>query len=194
MIVMIEQTLVLVKPDGVYRGLVGEIIKRFEQRGLKIVGLKMIRANIDLIGKHYAPDEKWLESMGQKSKAAYKEKGIEVKDEDVVVGKRIRDMLMDYIGYGPVVAVILEGPHAVETVRKIVGPTEPRTAMPGTIRGDFSIDSYMLSDSNGRAVKNIIHASGTKEEADKEISVWFSPNEIYEYERAEEPHEFKKNF
>ena len=190
----IERTLVLIKPDGVSRGLVGEIIKRFEIRGLKIVGLKLIRANVDLIGRHYKHDPNWLKSVGAKSKAAYAKRGVIVKKEDIEIGEDIRNLLMEYIGSGPVVAMVLEGPHAVEVVKKIVGPTEPRSAPVGTIRGDFSTDSYMLSDELRRPIKNIIHCSGSIEEADDEISVWFSPNEIYSYERADESVAYRRTW
>jgi len=190
----VERTLVLVKPDGVARGLVGRVIKRFEDRGLKIVGLKLIRANTDLVGQHYKYNKVWLENIGKKSKAAYASKGIQVDKKNIEIGEDIRNMLMEYIGSGPVVALVLEGPHAVEGVRKIAGPTEPRGAPIGTIRGDFSVDSYMLSDDLGRPIKNIVHCSGSVEEADDEISVWFSPNEIYSYDRADIQEAYKKTW
>ncbi len=191
---MIERSLVLIKPDGVNRGLIGAIIKRFEKRGLKVVGLKLIRPNVDLVGRHYKPDPEWLKNVGIKSKKAYAERGIKVKKKDIDIGEDIRSMLMEYIGSGPVVAMVLEGPHAVKAIRKIVGTTEPMGAPIGTIRGDFSVDSYMLSDSRKRPLKNLIHASESIKEADDEISVWFSPNEIYDYERSDEAAAFKKTW
>jgi len=182
----VEQTLVLVKPDGVVRGLIGEIIKRFEQRGLKIIGLKMIKPNPELVGKHYLPDPEWLKSVGTKAKKAYEKKGVKVKESEIEIGKKIRRLLIDYLTQGPVVAMAIQGFHAVDVVRKIVGGTEPRTAPPGTIRGDFTVDSYYLSDDMGRPIKNVVHASGSVEEAKKELDVWFSPNELYSYERTDE--------
>jgi nucleoside-diphosphate kinase len=181
-----ERTLVLIKPDGVQRGLIGEIVKRFEQRGLKLSALKMVKGGEELIGKHYTDDLEWLESVGKKTRSSFAEKGIEMEETDKAIGLRIREWLMSYIGSGPVVAMVVEGNHAIEVVRKIVGPTEPRTAPAGTIRGDFSIDSYMLGDNLMRPVKNLIHASGNKKEAEEEIHVWFSEDEIHDYERSDE--------
>ncbi len=189
-----ERTLVLIKPDGVQRGLVGEIIKRFEQRGLKISALKMVEGGEEQIGKHYAEDIGWLKSVGKKTRKSFAEKGIEMEEADESIGRRIRAWLMNYVSSGPVVAMVVEGNHAIEVVRKITGATEPRTAPAGTIRGDFSIDSYMLGDNLKRPVKNLIHASGNKKEAENEIHVWFSEDEIYDYERADEKVEFHKTW
>lgn len=189
-----ERSLVLIKPDGVYRGLIGEVIKRFEFHGLKLVGLKLIRANLDLVGKHYKYDVAWLESVGKKSKEAYSKLGININKKELEIGEGVRSMLMEYITSGPVVAMVLEGPHAVEMVRKIVGPTEPKSAPLGTIRGDFSVDSYPLSDSQKRPIKNIIHCSGSVAEAKEEISVWFSPNEICIYDRPDEFIAYRKTW
>lgn len=157
---MIEQTLVLIKPDGVERGLIGEVIKRFEQRGLKIVGLKLTQINSDFSKKHYASH----------------------------IDKSFYNSLEEYILSGPVVAMIIEGLHAVEIVRKIVGGTAPRDAQLGTIRGDFAHVSFEYADSKKKSVKNLIHASGTVEEAEEEVALWFSINEIYSYNRTEDEH------
>lgn len=157
---MIEQTLVLVKPDGVARGLIGEAIKRFEQRGLKIVALKMTKINQDFSKEHYADHVK---------KGFYK--GLE-----------------EYIVSGPLVAMVIEGVDAIENVRKIVGATESKSATPGTIRGDFSHISYSHADKKGSAIKNIIHSSGNSEDAKKEISLWFSVDELHSYERGDDSH------
>ena len=185
-----ERTFVMIKPDGLERGLVGEITKRFEQRGLRISAIKMVTAGEDTIARHYTDDKEWLESVGQKAKSSFAKKGIEVKETDLEIGMRIRSLLVDYIKSGPVVVMVIEGNHAIEVVRKIVGSTEPRTAPAGTIRGDFSIDSYELGDNLKRPVKNLIHASGNKKEAENEIHVWFSEDEIYNYERADEKSSF----
>ena len=136
---MIERTLVLIKPDGVQRGLVGEIIKRFEGVGLKIVGIKMTWINEMFAEKHYS----------------------DIKERR---GERVFNALMELITMGPVIAMVLEGVDAVEIVRKICGPTEPRTAPPGTIRGDYAHVSFHYSDEVNQAVRNVVHASGTKEE------------------------------
>lgn len=176
MIMETEKTLILIKPDGVIRGLVGEVVRRFEQRGLKIVAMKMVRPNADTVGKHYTDSLEWLVSVGKKVPGV----GTEVEK-----GKKIRSMLMDYLTSGPIVAMVAEGYHAVDVVRKLVGGTEPRSSAPGTIRGDFTADSYSLGDNLKRPVKNIVHASDTVDNAKHEIKVWFSENEIFNYSRAD---------
>jgi nucleoside-diphosphate kinase len=152
---MIEQTLVLVKPDGVERGLIGEIIKRFEQRGLKIVGLKMVSVEPDFSKKHYAAHI----------------------DKDFYSG------LEEYVTSGPVAAMVVEGLHSVEVVRKIVGGTEPMSAPVGTIRGDFAHVSFAHADKEEKCVFNLIHASGNIDEANEEIALWFSIDELHSYKR-----------
>jgi nucleoside-diphosphate kinase len=157
---MIEATLVLVKPDGVMRGLIGEIMKRFELRGLKIAGLKMVRIDHDFSKQHY------VEHVG---KAFYK--GLE-----------------EFITSGPVVAMAIEGVDAVELVRKVVGATEPKSANPGTIRGDYAHVSYGHADEKGISIKNLVHASGNKEEAEREINLWFSIEELHSYSSVHDEH------
>ena len=163
---MIERTLILIKPDGVQRALVGEVIKRFENVGLKIIGLKMVWVDKDFAKKHYTDD-------------ITKRKG-----------EHVRTMLLDYITIGPVVAIVLEGIHAVELVRKLIGDTESRKALPGTIRGDFSHHSYAYADKKGVPVKNILHASGSVKEAKEEIKLWFSIDELHNYKTVHEQHTF----
>lgn len=187
-----EQTLIVLKPDAVTRGLIGEIIDRFERVGLKIVAAKMIRADDELAGKHYPADrESWLRGMGEKTLEDYKKFKVDPKkllgtSDTLEIGKMIRGWLIKYITSGPVLALILEGPHAVELVRKICGHTLPLNSPPGTIRGDLAYDSSFLANTGKRAIKNLIHASGSLEEATYEIPLWFKPSEIFEYERAEE--------
>lgn len=159
---MLERSLVLLKPDAVQRNLSGRIISRFEDAGLKIVGMKMIWVSNDFAKKHYAAHVK----------------------------KSFYPGLEKFITAGPVIAMVIEGLHAVEAVRKIVGPTEPRTAPPGTIRGDFAHHSYEFTDKKGIAIKNLIHASGTKEEAKTEVELWFKPEEIHSYKTVHEEHTF----
>ncbi|MCX8194378.1 MAG: nucleoside-diphosphate kinase [Candidatus Pacearchaeota archaeon] len=161
---MIQRTLVLLKPDAVQRGLTGRILERFENAGLKIVAMKMIWADEKLAAKHY-------NDLGER-------RGEEVK-------KRMVDFLTKT---GPVVALVLEGVEAVEVVRKLVGGTEPKTALPGTIRGDFAHLSLVYGDSKNKAVPNLIHASGSVEEAKKEIALWFKPQEIHSYKLSYEEH------
>lgn len=187
-----EKTLIVVKPDGVVRGLSGEIIARFEKAGLKVVGAKMISVSKELAEKHYPGDreELWV-GIGHKTLDNYKQfeaDAIELlgTDDPKEIGAMVRVWLLEYITSGPVFAVVLEGPHAVELVRKICGHTLPLQASPGTIRGDFSFDSSFLANTGKRAIKNLIHASGTKEEAEYEISLWFKGNELVSYTRVEE--------
>lgn len=159
---MREKTLVLLKPDAVQRGLMGRIISRLEDAGLKAVGMKMVWVKPEFAKKHYAAHLK---------KAFYP--GLE---------KMITE--------GPVVAMVIEGLHAVETVRKIVGPTEPRLAPPGTVRGDFAHHSAEYTNKQGKAIKNLVHASGNKKEAEAEIKLWFKDNELHSYKTVHELHVF----
>jgi len=186
-----ERTLVVIKPDAVKRGLIGEIISRFEKAGLKIVALKLVQPTKEHYNLHYPDSKEWLRKVGEKTLATYKEYGIDPKKElgttdKVKIGKMVKKWTVEFMSSGPVVAMIVEGPHAVENVRMIVGPTLPYKAPPGTIRGDFSGDSPALANAAKRAVKNLIHASGDKEEAQREIQLWFAPEEIHDYKRAEE--------
>lgn len=160
---MIERTLVLVKPDGVQRGLTGEILKRFENVGLKIVGMKMVWIDETFAAKHYS-------------------------DIQVRLGKKVFDALMELITMGPVVAIVLEGVDSVEIVRKLVGKTEPKLALPGTIRGDYAHVSIAYSDEVNQAVRNVVHASGNSEEAKTEIALWFTPSEIHAYPSVNDIH------
>jgi len=161
---MIEKTLVLVKPDGVERGLIGECIKRFEQRGLKIIGLKMVWASKDHALKHYTED------LAKRR------------------GEHVRKKMVTFITNGPVVAIAIEGINAIENVRKIVGPTEPKSAMPGTIRGDFTHITFEYADNSESALKNLIHASADENDAKSELSLWFAQEELHEYNGVHDKH------
>lgn len=189
---MLEKTLVVLKPDAVARGIVGDIISRFEKVGLKIVAAKFMNVSDELANTHYPVTRtEFIEGMGKKTLENYESLGIDPVAEfghaDAhKIGLEIQKWLVDMIKSGPVFAFVLEGPHAVELVRKIVGHTLPIKAAPGTIRGDYSFDSSALANSGRRPIKNLIHASGNKEEADFEISLWFQPEEIANYERVEE--------
>ncbi len=181
-----ERTLVLIKPDGVQRGLVGEILSRFEKCGLKVIGMKMVYPNEKLAGNHYIADEGWLNAVGEKAKAAYTKQGITVNKTNKEIGLEIRDQLIKYLVMSPVVAFVFEGHNAVKHVRKLVGATSPGDAAPGTIRGDYSFDSYALADKSGRPIQNLIHASGEVEEATREIALWFTKDELHDWERVDE--------
>jgi nucleoside-diphosphate kinase len=163
---VLQQTLVLVKPDGVARGLTGEVIKRFEQRGLKLVALKLVRVNMDHAKQHYTEDI--TERRGEK----------------------VRNQLLDFITGGPVVAMIIEGVDAIENVRKLIGATESKAAVPGTIRGDFTHVSYSHADEKDIPVRNVIHASADEADAKHEAALWFSVDELFDYRRADESHVF----
>jgi len=179
---MIEQTLVIVKPDGVQRGLLGEVLGRFEKVGLKIIGMKMVWADEELVGRHYEDDEAYLSGVGEKALENAKEKGVEMKETALEIGKRVRETNMKYISTGPVLAFVLEGNTAVKTVRNIVGGTNPLTADMGTIRGDLTIDDFSQADQESRSVRNLMHASGEVEEAEREIKLWFKEDELHKYQ------------
>lgn len=186
----IERTVVIVKPDGVIRGLTGEIIKRIEQRGLKIISLKMVQTTSEHIDKHYPKDEEWIKRLGEKAQSGFDALGIEMKDylgttDHREVGQQVRQGLLDYLTMAPVVAMIVEGVHAIESVRKIAGSSLPFKAEPGSIRGDFSVDSPTVANTQKRPVYNIVHASENVDEANNEIDHWFSPEEIHDYFRSD---------
>ena len=189
---MKEQTLVIFKPDSVVRGLVGEITSRFERVGLKIVAAKMMMVSRELADKHYpASRTAFIKGMGGKTLENYVELGIDpVKEfgsnDPQEIGLKIREWLVDMITSGPVLALVLEGPHAIELVRKMVGHTLPLKSAPGTIRGDYSYDSSYLANTGSRPIKNLLHASGELEEAKYEVDLWFTSGEIMSYERVEE--------
>jgi nucleoside-diphosphate kinase len=182
-----ERTLVIVKPDGVQRSLVGEIIKRFEQVGLKLVGMKMVLPTPEQVEQHYTLDPNWRRITGEKRIKAAREKGEQPPSEDPLeITAIILGHLKKYMTSGPVVAMVLEGAHAAPIVRKIVGGTEPLSTDVGTIRGDYVLDSYTMSDTDGRAIRNLIHASGSAAEGEMEIKHWFKPEELLDYRLVQE--------
>ncbi len=177
-----ERTLVIIKPDGIQRSLIGDVIHRYERVGLKLVGIKMMIPTKDLIEKHYTLDPEWRVKTGQKTIKSYMDKGLTPPSTDPVeITGRILNNLVNYMTKGPVVVMVWQGAHAVEIVRKITGGTEPVTSQVGTIRGDYVLDSYRMSDSDGRSVRNIVHASGSVKEADDEIAHWFKKEELFNY-------------
>ncbi|HRH22718.1 MAG TPA: nucleoside-diphosphate kinase [Candidatus Paceibacterota bacterium] len=182
-----ERTLVLLKPDTLQRSLVGEVIERYERIGLKIVALKMLVPSPDHIEQHYTIDPEWRKKTGEKTIKGYLDKGLTppitdpLKITELLLGK-----LKKYMTSGPVIAMVLEGAHAVAIVRKITGGTEPLTSDVGTIRGDYVLDSYYMSDLDKRSVRNLIHASGSVPEAQKEIVHWFSEKELIDYRHIQE--------
>ena len=160
---MLERTLVLIKPDGVRRGIIGQVLTRFENAGLKIIGLKLVHATREFAGRHYT-----------------------VEDISARHGEPVRQQLLDFITEGPVVAMVLEGASCVDVVRKLVGSTEPKSAPPGTIRGDFCHHGYDHVKEAGKCVRNVIHASATPEQAQTEVALWFTEAELFAYGRNDE--------
>jgi nucleoside-diphosphate kinase len=176
-----EKTLVILKPDAVQRSLIGELISRVEKTGLKMIALKMLIANEDQCWKHYNKDEKWFLEKGEKVIENRKKSGLDVEKEAIDYGRDIIGALVNFMTCGPVVAIIFEGNQSVGIVKKLVGETEPLTSDVGTIRGDFTIDSYELSNLDSRAVRNLVHCSDSVEEAEREIGLWFGDDEILKY-------------
>lgn len=186
-----EMTVVIVKPDGVKRGLVGEVIRRIEQRGLKIIALKMVTASKEQARDHYPNTDEWMKMIGEKTLESYRTFGKDpIKevgtDDPLAIGKKVAGWNIDFLTSGPVVPMIVQGIHAIAMVRKIVGHTLPSKADMGTIRGDYSIDSPTLANAEERTIHNLVHASGDTKEAAHEIEHWFSKEEIHAYKRAEE--------
>jgi nucleoside-diphosphate kinase len=186
-----ERTYVMVKPDGVKRGLTGEIIRRFEQRGLKVVALAMAKPSYEQIDNHYPKSEAWIKRVGEKTLTTYAKYGYDAQKElgttdAETIGKMVRKWLIDFMTSAPLVKMVVEGVHAIDMVRKLAGETMPSAAAVGTIRGDYSVDSAAAANKEKRAVMNIVHASETQEEATHEIAHWFKPEDIYDYARAEE--------
>lgn len=177
-----EKTLVIIKPDGVQRSLIGEVIKRFEQSGLKLVALKMLIPTPERALAHYSTDPNWAMVTGTKSLTAAKERGEKLfTDDPIEYAENIRKNATNFLSSGPVVPMVWQGMNAAKVVRKITGVTDCLLSVPGTIRGDYALDSYTTSDSDNRSIRNIIHASGSVEEAKLEIPIWFSPDEILSY-------------
>jgi len=186
-----EKTLVLIKPDGVKRGLIGEVISRIEKRGLKITALEMVQASKEQIDGHYPKDETWVKRLGEKALESYRRHELDAKkelgSEDALeIGRSARGWLIDYLTSGPIVKMAVKGIHAIDMVRKIVGSTIPSQADIGTIRGDFSVDDPTVANCDKRGIHNLIHASENQEEAEHELKFWFSPEDIHNYKRAEE--------
>jgi len=181
-----ERTLVLLKPDAVGRGIIGKIITRFEETGLKLAAIKMIWANEEIAKKHYPLDEEWAKKTHAKSKDSYEKEGKEYPYKDYMdLGNNLQKWLVNFLTEGPIVGMVLEGYHAIELVRKMIGSTEPRQALPGTIRGDFaSTESYAITDKQERVLRNLVHASDSVVNAEREIALWFSKDEIHNYKKA----------
>jgi len=182
-----ERTLVIIKPDGVQRSLIGEITQRFERVGLKLVAIKMGIPTVEMVEQHYTLDPNWRRITGEKRIKSALDKGEKPpSDNPLEITAVILENLKKYMTSGPVVMMVWEGAHAASIVRKIVGGTEPLSTDVGTIRGDYVLDSYTMSDTDGRAIRNLIHASGNASEAEGEIKHWFKSDEIIDYRLVQE--------
>ncbi len=190
-----EQTLVILKPDSLQRSLVGEIIGRFERVGLKLIALKMMMPTEKHIEEHYTIDPNWRRIVGEKAINNYVEKGITPPSTDPLkISERVLNGLMKYMTSGPIIVMVWRGAHAVKLVRKLVGSTEPLSSDVGTIRGDYVLDSYTMSDTDNRALRNLIHASGSVDEAEKEIKHWLTEEELHSYFLVQEKILYDVNF
>jgi nucleoside-diphosphate kinase len=177
-----EISLVIIKPDGVQRSLIGEIIRRYERTGLKLIALKFFIPTKEQVRRHYLILDTWLEDVGSKSINAYVKKGLRPPFRNPKeCGQRVLKRLENYLSSGPVAAMIWQGNEAIGVIRKVTGGTEPLSSDVGTIRSDFTIDSYSLADVDDRAIRNLVHASASPKEAGKEIKIWFKPSEIIKY-------------
>lgn len=181
-----EKTFVIIKPDGLQRSLVGNIISRFERVGLKIAALKLVNATEDQCWKHYNKDEAWFLKKGTGIAEDMQKQGLPLTKEPIEYGRAIIGQLVTFMTSDPVVCMVLQGNQAVAVVKKLVGSTEPATSDVGTIRGDLTLDSYALAGVDERAVRNLIHCSDAVEEAQREIQIWFTPEEILDYKLFQE--------
>lgn len=186
-----EKTLLMIKPDGVQKGLIGDIISRVDRAGLKIIGLQMFVATKDQVDNHYPKDPKWIKRLGTKTLGTYEKYNLDAvkelgTDKEEELGAMVREWLVEYMTSSPLVKMVVKGAHAIDMVRKMAGDTLPINADAGTIRGDYSVDSPAIANREKRAVMNIVHASETPEEAKHEIEYWFAPENIHEYDKKSE--------
>lgn len=181
-----EKTLFIIKPDGVQRALIGEVISRFEKKGLKIAALKMVKPTSEQAANHYSAfDDAWREKVGGFVKSAYEKNNKEFPyANQIEAGQAVQDSLARYMSTGPIVVMVIQGPQAIEHVRKLLGSTDPSQADIGTIRGDFTIESIDLANTDDRPVRNLAHASDSVEGANREINVWFTKEELVNYNLA----------
>lgn len=189
-----ERTLVILKPDAVQRSLIGEITKRFERTGLKCTAMKMFVADEARLLQHYNKDDAWFLKKGTRTVEDLQSQGRPVEKEAIEYGKDIIRTIVHYMVASPVIGMVWEGNEAVAVVTKLVGSTEPKTSDVGTIRGDFTVDSYNHSSYENRSVRNLVHQSESPEEAEREIALWFKEEEIMNYTTAQERIMYDVNF
>lgn len=181
-----EQTLVILKPDAIQRSLMGTVISRIENTGLKFVAMKMLLPKAEQCWKHYNKDEEWFMKKGTRVVDDRKAQNLPIEKEPIEYGKDIIQANVDFFTSGPVLAFVVEGNQAAAIVKKLVGSTEPTTSDVGTIRGDLTVDSYALSSIDNRAVRNLVHCSDSPEEALREIPIWFTETDILKYRLVQE--------
>ncbi len=181
-----QRSLVLLKPDAIQRSLIGEVLKRIERTGLKLVAMKMLVATRAQVTDHYHKDDAWFLRKGTKIVEDRKAHGLVVDKEPIEYGKQIIEQNVAFITSGPIIALVAQGNEAPVVIKKITGGTEPSTSDVGTIRGDFTVDSYEHAGVTGRAVRNILHCSENVEDAEREIKVWFTESEILKYRLVQE--------
>ncbi|MFZ3031674.1 MAG: nucleoside-diphosphate kinase [Candidatus Moraniibacteriota bacterium] len=181
-----ERTLIIVKPDGIQRSLMGEILMRIERTGLKFVAVKFLLPKADQCWTHYNKDEEWFLKKGARIVDDRTAQNLPIEKEAREYGKDIIQSNVDFFTSGPVLAAVIEGNQSVAIVKKLVGGTEPTTSDVGTIRGDLTVDSYALSSIDNRAVRNLIHCSDSPEEAEREIPIWFDPSDVVSYRLVQE--------
>lgn len=189
-----ERTVVFIKPESIQRHLMGEFMSRFERRGLKLIACKMIAPSAEQVGKHYPDDESWLIPTGEKALKSYKEKGIETAKTAIETAKLIRERLIEHFADRPLLVTVWEGPHAVALGRKTAGATNCLLAEVGSIRGDYSMESYDLADALERPIYTLVHASGSPVEAEAEIKIWLTEDEILDYDLVSETIIYEKNW
>lgn len=186
-----QRALLIIKPDGVQRGLCGTILKRFEKVGLTIIGFKFMMADAQTVKNHYPENDVWFGKVGQRTLTNYAKKGLDVKkvfrtDDAVAIGKTVKQWLITYFQESPVLVAAVEGYETIEIIRKISGNTIPVLALSGTVRGDFSHDTIDLANDQNRPLRNLIHASDSVEDGEKEVALWFKSGELFDYKRADE--------
>ncbi|MDO8609622.1 MAG: nucleoside-diphosphate kinase [bacterium] len=192
-----QKALLIIKPDGVQRGLIGTIIKRFEKVGLTVIGVKFEWATKEKVIAHYPNTEAWFKKVGERTLSNYAKKGIDANkvfgtNDPIKIGQAVKGWLVNYFQESPVFLAAVEGYEAIEIVRKLSGNTLPVLAAPGTVRGDFSHDTIDLANEQNRPLRNLIHASDAVEDGEKEVALWFAPNELFSYVRADEKLMFGK--
>lgn len=189
-----QKTLIAIKPESIQRHLIGEFTSKFERRGLKLAACKLVVPTKAQVEKHYPDDEKWYLSSGTKTFENYQARGLEPPMGPIDLAKRTRRRLIDHLCDRPLLLMVWAGPHAIDLGRKTAGSTNPLTADIGSIRGDYSTESYELADDIERAIHTLVHASGTPEEAEREIKIWFEDDEILDYDFITENVFFTKDW